>query len=318
MSLSFCWNYNFFHWPSLGKVNVKGGKFRWYKYLYYSWKIKQFKFKKIDYSLIFSKLKSIKYLSFFRFSYFNKWIFSNFKDKKFDFSYLDWKKLKYPVVTVWVNNNLIVFVPSGLLKEQDKDKLWDRYTSLSWFRIVKYKNFYIFIKDNVNFDFLFDIRKYINVLSKLQWRQYKIITLQIWQNPFSKVKIDNFSKDILWIELVKDNKLVWLIIDFIKEVNIFLYSEDFFKDVEMSKKIIGLFDKIVSFYKMMWAVPQDLWSLFPNYLDITTFNPYWYKLEYKVVGLRQVEICFRPKSQEFKSLYWFELKNWYWCYDFNF
>jgi hypothetical protein len=120
----------------------------------------------------------VKYLNFFRYSHWWQDTFSNIKDEKIDLSYLDEKKLFYPILGIGINNRLTFFIPEALLNTTDKDVIKKRYNSKD-FEIVKYKNFYIVVlKERYNLPY-FKITKYISILKKILNEDLKIITFQI-------------------------------------------------------------------------------------------------------------------------------------------
>ena len=306
LSIAFWISYKFYHAP-LSDVKIKYDAINGYHYLKYSWRLSNYILKKYDFSEILYHLKKIKYVSFFRYSYFWKRTFSKVKDDKYNFEYLDNKVLKYPVLWVGIDGKIILFVPKELVTNFS----WGKYEGKD-FKIVKYKNFYIFVKDIENNNFLFDLRKYVKILTKFP--KIRIFTLQLWQNPLASIKVDNFSKYILWIEVKKNNKLIGLILDLWKRYNPSLtYSDSFYKDEQMVRNIRQLYDAVKKYYNMMWTLPQDLGSLYPNFFDITSFNKYWYKIVYKPLFPNKYTICFKPKSEEFKNLFWFYLDNDFWC-----
>jgi hypothetical protein len=301
--LSSVWalSYKFYHFPA-SDVKVYYGQIGPYKYIKYIGQITENnQLKRYDFSEVYKRLAQARYVSFFRYSYFWKNTFSQFKDSQVDFSYLDNKVLTYPVVGIGIKSKLLLFVPKSLIKNFSKSD----YIGED-FRVLKWRDFYVFIKYDIDFDIIFDIKKYIAVLNALKGQSISLFTFQLGQNPYAKIKVSDFSDYILWLEVKKSNKLIGIILDMWPRYDFGIeYSQDFVKDALMLNKLRELYDAIQKFYKMMGALPQDIGSLYPNFYDITLLNKYWYPVDYTPLWPNRYKICFKPRSEEFKKLFWF-------------
>lgn len=81
------------------------------------------------------------------------------------------------------------------------------------------------------------------------------------------------------------------------------YDQDYIKDEQTMNTLVWLYDEIKRFYSDLWALPQDLWSLYGWYEDTTTINPYNYDIGYRKIDKFCYKVAFAPKSTWFKNYF---------------
>lgn len=314
--------YKFSHFPA---NNFEFEEFyeKNYNILKYSWNTNGSSNKKINLSDIQDVINSFPYIWYMQYTYYQRYWFENTKDNNLDLTNLHRTKLNYPIFSIAYEKNYISFISINNLNDQQINTIWEKYQFESWSIISKYLDDWFIIRQNSPKDvsYVYEYEKYFDILQK--FIEKNLVNYQIWQNPFWYHEINDFSDNIIQIWTLKNNKLNWIILDLKKNmpwilVSVEKYWQNYLRDEIMMQNIQNLYFNVKKYKETMWWLPQDLWSLNPNFLDITSFNDYYHKLKFTKESNLCYSAWFIPKSNDFKRLFSFEIKWEYWmsyvCY----
>lgn len=322
---AFALNYSFYSYPMDNRTVDLRTK-DWYDFLIYQWNTTIWKDrKKIDTAYIGKVLKEVEFFKFFKIAYYYENSLWKINDWKINLSYIDKKKLIYPIVMVYTTDKILYVIHKDFLSANDQKIVWKNYQS-SQFKISKNSNFYIVslkyteqYKNNTNKDnYSYKYTKYFNIFKDL-YAINDIVTFQVGQNPFEKNNIDGFGNNFMQFDYLYSNKIIWSIVSLNKEFNLktissqLIYSDDYEKDKYIYENVNAMFNKIKSYYSYYGDLPTDLWSLAPRFEDITNINKYNHSLYYEKIDFTCYNLWFKPKSKEFKKIFSDSInKQWYW------
>ena len=326
ISLIYLWiwysqTYNFSHFPAWN-LSYWETSSNWFSVLQYRWNSSLDK-TNVSISEIENVIRNIWEIWFMKYSYYWRNEFRNKHDNNIDLRNLDREKLEYPVLAITNRNNFIIFIHSNNLSNNQKNIIWNRYQSEKWFIINKYwNNWYILRQTSASeSQRVYYYKDYFKTLKDLRWDS--LANFQVWQNPYQNYRISDFSDNILQVWIVQNWQLRWLILDLQKRMPWIeqwwsKYWQEFQRDESIMKKIVDLYYNVRNYRRTMWGLPQDLWSLHPNFIDITRFNRYYHDLKFERTNNLCYKAWFKPKSEDFKRLFSQEINWWYWetevCY----
>lgn len=320
VSTSFAWYFDFSHSPISDLKIINKELSNWNRAIWYSWKTSQY-INKVPLSDINTFFSTLWYFKFFKYSHFwTQGSFDDLRNEDLDFSDLAWKKLRYPIVWAYLWDYVVLFIYKESLTPYQKKVIWNYY-NYDWLEVQKYKNWYktkIMVYDS--YFFTYDFPKYYKMLTTLN-KSLSVLNFQVWQNPLDKYNVEWFSDDVMQLEVKIWSTLRWILASMNSDEddtgtivsNTIQYGEDYQKDVEMMDSLTDLYDSVKYYYKITWRLPEDLWSMQPNFIDITALNQYNHQINYERVNVHCYKIWFKPFSSSFKRIYSSQVsKTWYW------
>ncbi len=247
---------------------------------------------------------------FYRSSYYWKNTFKNIRNNNINLSYLDSHKLNKKIIWFEYYWTLVYFVHKNLIKKYDQKIIWDKYLS-SKFNIVKKENYYmIATKKNASCRSYYSINELINIDKSVSYN--KILTLQVGNNPYDKYsfKKNSLNNYFLQLEFIKNKKLKGYIIWLFKLNELYpyptYYNKDYYKDIGMKWKLLGLINSVESYYEDMWGLPDSINSMYPNWVW-DEFIGHSYDVKYEIIDEECFKVSFKPKNYKFKEIYKFEM-----------
>lgn len=306
--------YDFSHYPTKYTEKITPYIKNWYEYLKYDWDA-DFHPRICDLSIPLKYLENIGYFKFLKFWYYWEDALWRIKDEKIDLDYLQDRKLFYPILWVYTKDYILIFIHERQIKYEDRKRIWYNYVSED-LRIQKEWRWYItsLYTTKKTWGFNYDSSKYVNLLEKL-YEYYDLITFQMWQNPYNRYDIQGYTDNFLQVELFSYGELRGIIISLKKMFSLSVdptewdYWESYKQDEWIMNKLLYLRDNIESYYIMMWWIPDNITSLSPNFLDISSLNKYSHELLYQRKNSSCYKIWFKPKSFWFKKYFWYEINS---------
>lgn len=323
-SSSLAWYYSFSHSP-ISNLDIYDKELKnWKKAYIYKWNssIDLNKVLLSDISFLFNQLW---YFKFFKYSHFwRAGSFDQLNNGEIDLSDLAWEKLDYPVVWAFIWDYVILLFHKNLLTEDQQDLIW-RYYNYDDVEIEKYRNNWYKTKVRVEdtYFYTYDFQKYFKMLSDLN-KSLWVINFQVGQNPLDKYDIDDFSDDLLQVEVLIWNKVRGILLSMSQRndenymtSNASIYWKEYQKDIELMDNLMWLYDSVRYFYNITWKLPEDLGSMQPSFIDITTLNPHSHQVDYTRVNKTCFKVWFKPFSAAFRKTYSSQMnKTWYWYSNF--
>ncbi len=316
----FAWNVNFDHFPATNIThNIK--THNWYNVLSYRWDAISAK-KNINLNELRPLIQQRWYFWFMKYSYYWRYELLDTKDKNINLSRLWRKKLNYPMVGITQGDKFLLFIPSWNLSDSQIETIWQNYESENKkFKIRKYpSNWYILSQTAPRNPIrTFEYQEYFDTLKDLSWLH--LVNFQVWQNPYWEYDIANFSDKFIQVEIIQNWQLRGIILDLLRTTQRVIVEEpqqpDYYRhDKHIMEEMKSLYYNIREYKKSKHWLPQDLWSLYPNFLDITRINRYYHTLMSQKTSNLCFKVWFQPKSIDFNQKYSSEIQDWYWTTEF--
>lgn len=311
---------SFSHFPAT-EISHKNRTVNWYNIISYEWRATSSRLK-INLNEIEDIVKNIWNIWFLKYSYYWRNEFYNIYDNNLNLRNLWERKLNYPIIAFSYENNFIMLIPRENLNNSQINVIKNEYISGN-FSVIKYWNNWYILKQktNRNPERYFYYEEYFSTLKTLS--RLNLVNFQLWQNPFRRYSLRNFSNSFIQVEIINNWKLNWIIMDLYRRLEIsqpgsVVYWQEYYRDELMMINIVSLYYSVRNYKNTMWWIPNDIWAMHPNFLDITNFNKYYHNVSYIKTNNLCYEAWFIPKSNEFKNKFKNEIINWYWisknCY----